>query len=100
MCRGKCEVFQLTKETQLDLETLFETQDQFFYSLAYNQESRYCECCDNNVNISNNVFYFRQFTFVGKEEDGYSPPYIPLSQQVRLLVCAHFIVVYLLLYFI
>ena len=42
-CRGKCEVFQLTKETQLD-ETLFDTQDQFFYSLAYNQESRYEYC--------------------------------------------------------
>ena len=40
-CRGKCEVFQLTKETQIDLDSLFDTEDQFFYSLAYNQESRY-----------------------------------------------------------
>lgn len=68
--RGKCEVFQLTKETQLDLETLFDTQDQFFYSLAYNQESRYeyrciVMCC-TIINILDNsrLLTRRGFTVV------------------------------------
>ncbi|XP_065911799.1 arginine-glutamic acid dipeptide repeats protein-like isoform X2 [Dysidea avara] len=62
--RGKCEVFQLTKDTpQTDLERLFEMKDQFFYSLAYNQESR-------------------QFTYT--TEELFNCPYIPQSQQAVL----------------